>query len=187
MEFMLIGFIVVLVVVAVLASRLSENYAPYPYKKRQESFFSATEESFLSLLERGCGEQYRVFTKVRLGDIVSVREKGLSRAATRQAQNRVANRVLDYVLCDRHNGMRVVAVIELESVEAHQHQARRNWFLKNSLTAANIPFLRFKAKSGYRADELGRFIMSKLNQSDYVRAASPRARGADGHNAPMAA
>ncbi|RUO29637.1 hypothetical protein CWE12_07460 [Aliidiomarina sedimenti] len=187
MEFVLIGFIAVLVLVAVLASRLTERYSPYPYQKRQETFFSATEEQFLSLLERGLGDQYRVFTKVRLGDVVSVRDKGLSRAAKREAHGKVANRMLDYVLCDRLNGMRVVAVIELEAAESNQHQAKRNWFLKNSLTAAGVPFLRFKAKSGYRADELGRFILSKLNQSDFVRAARPKMRGADGHSAPMAA
>lgn len=187
MEFLLVGFIAVLVLVAMLASRLTERYAPYPYAKRDESFFSATEEQFLSLLERGLGEQYRVLTKVRLGDVVSVKKKGMSRAAIREAQGKVSNRVLDYVLCDRDNGMRVVAVIELEPVEANQHQAKRNWFLKNSLTAAGIPFLRFKAKSGYRADELGRFIVSKLNQADYVRAARPKLRGADGLSAPMAA
>lgn len=187
MEFVLIGFIAVLVLVAVLASRLTERYSPYPYKKRQETFFSATEEQFLTLLERGLGDQYRVFTKVRLGDVVSVRDKGLSRGAIREAQGKVANRMLDYVLCDRNNGMRVVAVIELEPVESNEQQAKRNWFLKNSLTAAGIPFMRFKAKSGYRSEELGRFILSKLNQSDFVRAARPKMRGADGHSAPMAA
>lgn len=187
MEFLLLAFIVALIVIALLASRLTERYAPYPYKKRQESFFSLPEEQFLTLLERGLGDQYRVFTKVRLGDVVSVRDKGLSRSARREAQSKVANRILDYVLCDRDNGMRVVAVIELEAPEASEHQAKRNWFLKNSLTAAGIPFLRFKAKSGYRADELGRFIVSKLNQTDYVRAARPKLRGADGHSAPMAA
>src|SRR5690554_6458487 len=110
MEFLLVGFIAVLVLVAMLASRLTERYAPYPYKKRDESFFSATEEQFLSLLERGLGEQYRVLTKVRLGDVVGVKQKGMSRAAIREAQSKVSNRVLDYVLCDRDNGMRVVAV-----------------------------------------------------------------------------
>ncbi|MCL5049372.1 DUF2726 domain-containing protein [Aliidiomarina maris] len=187
MEFLLIGFIAVLVLVALLAARLTERYAPYPYKKRDESLFSATEEQFLTLLERGLGQQYRILTKVRLGDVVSVRNKGMSRAAVREAQGKVANRMLDYVLCDRTQGMRVVAVIELEANEPNQHQVKRNWFLKNSLTAAGIPFLRFKAKSGYRADELARFIESKLHQSDYVRAARPKLRGADGQSAPMAA
>lgn len=187
MEFLLIGFIGVLVLIAMLASRLTERYSPYPYTKRQESFFSATEEQFLTILERGLGDRYRILTKVRLGDVVTVKNKGLSRAAVREAQGKVSNRLLDYVLCDRDNGMRVVGVIELEALEPNQYQAKRNWFLKNSLSAAGIPFLRFKAKSGYRADELGRFISSKLNQTDFARAARPKLRGADGQSAPMAA
>ncbi|RUO42945.1 hypothetical protein CWE15_05965 [Aliidiomarina taiwanensis] len=172
MEYVLILFIVALIAVALLAARVSESFAPYPYQKRTDSFYSATEESFLSLLEQACGDRYRVFTKVRLGDVVAVRTQGLSAAAKRDAQQKVNNRILDYVLCDKTN-MRVVGVIELEPVDPSSHQLKRNWFLKNTLAAAGLPFLRFKARPGYRPDELGEFIQAKLRQSDYVRAAGP--------------
>ena len=175
MEIVLILFIVALVAVAILAARVSESYAPYPYKKRQENFFSVTEESFLTLLERGCGDQYRIFTKVRLGDVINVREKGLSASAKRDAIQKINARMLDFVLCDK-NTMRVAAVIELEPAEPSHAQMKRNWFLKNSLAAAGVPFMRFKARPGYRADELGEFIQTKLRQNDFVRAAGPRQR-----------
>ncbi|MCC5855717.1 MAG: DUF2726 domain-containing protein [Idiomarina sp.] len=175
MEFLLILFVIALIAVAILAARVSESYAPYPYKKRQESFFSATEDSFLNLLERACGSDYRIFTKVRLGDVVSVREQGLSMNARRDAQQKINTRLLDFVLCDR-NTMRVVAVVELEPEQPNNGQTKRNWFLKNSLSAAGIPFLRFKARPGYRAEELGDFIQAKIRQADYVRAAGPKVR-----------
>lgn len=175
MEFLLILFVVALITVAILAARVSETFAPYPYKKRQDSFFSATEESFLSLLEKGCGDRYRVFTKIRLGDVIGVREEGLSATAKRDAMNKINSRLLDFVLCDRTT-MKVAAVIELEPVEASNMQMKRNWFLKNSLSAAGVPFLRFKARPGYRADELGEFIHTKLRQAEYVRAAGPKQR-----------
>ncbi|WP_232819917.1 DUF2726 domain-containing protein [Aliidiomarina celeris] len=185
MEYLLILFIVALVTVAILAARVSETFAPYPYKKRQESFFSATEESFMSLLERGCGERYRVFTKVRLGDVITVRSDGLSSTAKRDAANKLNSRLLDFVLCDRTT-MKVAAVIELEPVEPSNVQMKRNWFLKNSLSAAGVPFLRFKARPGYRADELGEFIQTKLRQSEYVRAAGPKQRHSESDAAAAA-
>lgn len=175
MEYLLILFIVALVAVALLAARVSENYAPYPYQKRTDAFYSAAEDSFLTLLQQGCGQEYRVFPKVRLDEVVTVRTQSLSHSAKRDAQQKINNRLLDYILCDRQN-MRVVAVIELEPVESHPTQAKRNWFLKNTLAAAGLPFLRFKARPGYRADELGAFIRAKLKQTDYVRAASPSQR-----------
>lgn len=173
MEYVLILFIIALIAVAILAARISESFAPYPYKKRQESFFTATEDSFLSLLERGCGDRYRVFTKIRLGDVVKVRQQGLSTSAKRDANQKLSNRLVDFVLCDKTT-MRVAAVIELEAIEPSSAQMKRNWFLKNTLSAAGIPFLRFKARPGYRPDELGEFIQAKLRQADYVRAAGPK-------------
>jgi len=185
MEYVLILFIVALIAVAILAARVSESFAPYPYKKRQEVFFSATEDSFLSLLERGCGDRYRVFTKIRLGDVVAVRQNGLSNSAKRDANQKLNNRLLDFVLCDKTT-MRVAAVIELEAIEPSSAQMKRNWFLKNSLAAAGVPFLRFKARPGYRPDELGEFIQAKLRQSDYVRAAAPGRRQAEESDAALA-
>lgn len=179
MEYILILFIVALIAVSLLAARVSESFAPYPYKKKEDSFYSATEDSFLQLLEKGCAKHYRVFPKVRLADVISVQESGLSLNARKDAQLKIDNRILDYILCDKES-MRVVAVIELEPMEANRLQVKRNWFLKNTLTAAGLPFLRFKARPGYRADELGQFIHKKLRQTDYVRAAGPTPRTEDG-------
>lgn len=185
MEYVLILFIIALIAVALLAARVSESFAPYPYKKRTESFFTATEDSFLNLLERACGEQYRVFTKIRLDDVVAVRQEGLSSSAKRDAHQKLNNRLLDFVLCDK-NTMRVAAVIELEPVKTSNIQMKRNWFLKNTLAAAGVPFLRFKARPGYRPDELGEFIQAKLRQVDYVRAAGPSRPRSESSDAALA-
>lgn len=96
----------------------------------------------MTLLEKSVGDDYRIFTKVRLNDIVTVR-KGVSRSASRSAQNKANQKVLDYVLCDRET-MQVKAAIELEPAKSAGEQGKRNWFLKNTLTAAGIPFCALK-------------------------------------------
>src|SRR5690606_3040354 len=142
-------------------------------------------DSFLNLLERGCGERYRVFTKIRLGDVVAVRKNGLSTAAKRDANQKLNNRLLDFVLCDKTT-MRVAAVIELAPIEPSSAQMKRKWFLKHSLAAAGVPLLRVTARPGYRPDELGEFIQAKLRQSDYVRAAGPGRRDSEESDAALA-
>lgn len=174
MEILLILFVIALIGVAILASRISETYTPYPYQPRQKSLCSAVEAQFLTLLEKAVGDEYRIFTKVRLNDIVAVR-KGVSRSASRSAQNKANQKILDYVLCDRET-MQVKAAIELEPAKSADEQGKRNWFLKNTLTAAGIPFLRFKAKPGYRVADMRDYINGKIMQAEHVRAAAPKAR-----------
>ncbi|HAD47932.1 MAG TPA: hypothetical protein DCF92_03740, partial [Idiomarina sp.] len=108
------------------------------------------------------------FTKVRLSDIVAVK-KGVSGSVQKDAQNKANQRILDYVLCDVDT-MTVKAVIELEPASSNLQQQKRNLFLKNTLAAAGLPFLRFKAKPGYRVADLHDYIHGKIRQAEHIRA-----------------
>lgn len=174
MEFVLLLFVVVLIAVALIASRLSENYVPYPYKLKDVSLCSVQEAQFMTLLEKAVGNDFRLFTKVRLSDIVAVKS-GLSSSAQKDAQNKANQRVLDYVLCDLET-MQIKAVVELEPASSNISQQKRNLFLKNTLAAAGLPFLRFKAKPGYRVADLHDYIHAKIRQAEHVRAATPKAQ-----------
>ena len=183
MEIILLLFVVVLIAVAVIASRMSENYVPYPYKLKDVSLCTAQEDQFLTLLEKSVGNEFRIFTKVRLSDIVTVRS-GLSASARKDAQQKASQRILDYVLCDIDT-MQVKAAVELEPNQSSLQQQKRNLFLKNTLAAAGLPFLRFKAKPGYRVAELHDYIHGKIRQAEHVRAAVPTNK--DKNNQPIAA
>lgn len=174
MEILLILLVIALISVALLASRISETYTPYPYKPKQATLCSAVEAQFLTLLEKSVGDDYRVFTKVRLSDVVTVRN-GISRSAMRSAEQKAGQQVLDFVLCDIKT-MQVKAAIELEPAQAGNQQVKRNWFLKNTLTAASIPFLRFKAKPGYRVADMREYINGKIMQAEHTRAVAPKAK-----------
>ena len=89
MEIILLLFVVVLIAVAVIASRMSENYVPYPYRLKDTTLCTAQEDQFLTLLEKSVGDDFRIFTKVRLSDIVTVRS-GLSATARKDAHNKAS-------------------------------------------------------------------------------------------------
>ena len=172
MEIVLLLFVVVLIAVAMIASRMSENYAPYPYKLKDVSLCTPQEAQFMTLLTKAVGDDFRIFTKVRLSDIVAVK-KGVSGSLQKDAQNKANQRILDYVLCDVDT-MTVKAVIELEPASSNLQQQKRNLFLKNTLAAAGLPFLRFKAKPGYRVADLHDYIHGKIRQAEHIRAAVPK-------------
>ncbi|EKE85279.1 DUF2726 domain-containing protein [Idiomarina xiamenensis] len=178
MELLLILFILVLIGVAVMASRLSETYTPFPYKRKNLTLCSAAEGQFLTLLEKAVGDDYRIFSKVRLSDVVTIRT-GLSRTAAKDANQKASQRVIDFVLCDKQD-MTIKAAIELEPVATQTKQAQRNWFLKNALAAAGLPFLRFKAQPGYRVADLRDYINGKIMQAEHIRAAVPRPKKVKG-------
>lgn len=177
MEIILLLFVVVLIAVAIIASRMSENYVPYPYKLKDVALCTAQEDQFLTLLNKAVGQEFRIFTKVRLSDLVSVRS-GLSTTARKDAQTKANQRILDYVLCDIHT-MQIQAAIELEPTQSSLKQQKRTLFLKNTLAAASLPFLRFKAKPGYRVAELHDYIHGKIRQAQHVRAAVPTQKDKD--------
>ncbi|PYE33227.1 uncharacterized protein DUF2726 [Idiomarina fontislapidosi] len=195
MEIILLLFIGVLIAVAVIASRMSESYVPYPYKLKDVTFCSAQEAQFLTLLDKAVSDDFRIFTKVRLSDIVAVK-RGLSRAAQKDAQTKASQRILDYVLCDIET-MEIKAVIELEPASPQLNQQKRNLFLKNALAAAGLPFLRFKAQPGYRVAELNQYIHAKIQQAEHLKAAVPGGNksqsqpatnnGKNGEQSPIAA
>ncbi|MGH8196269.1 MAG: DUF2726 domain-containing protein [Woeseiaceae bacterium] len=55
---------------------------------RKPALFSPAERSFLGALEQAAGNEYRVFGKVRIADVIE-RKRGLARSEWQRAFNRV--------------------------------------------------------------------------------------------------
>lgn len=124
----------------------------YPYEK-VERLFTPAERSFLGALEQATDHQWRVMGKVRLADVLHP-QKGLSRSAYFQALNRIAQKHVDFVLCDPQT-LRVVGVIELDD-RSHERadRQRRDELVDGALAAAGVPLLRVPVQSGYKVVDL---------------------------------
>lgn len=128
---------------------------PPPFCAR-ESLVSAAERSFLAALDAAIGPEHRVFAKVRLADIVTLRGAAESRTGL---MNKVRQKHVDFVVCDR-NSLRFVAVIELDDSTHETPKGRaRDAFVDSALRAAGLPLVRFRAVSnakGYAPAEIAR-------------------------------
>jgi hypothetical protein len=94
---LLLFVVTVLIVLALKLTRQSEKSDGYPYIMNQ-ILFSPAERSFLRVLEQAIGDEYRVFGKVRVADVVSVKSMS-NRNVWQQAFNRISAKHFDFVLC----------------------------------------------------------------------------------------
>ncbi len=162
MEWM-IPIAVVLVLLAVVAAWLKSPRAAaaeFPYTKNR-GLFSPAERSFFGVLAQAVGDEYHVFGKVRVADVVSVRPLR-NRSAWQRAFNRISAKHFDFVLCDKDD-LSVIAVVELDD-RSHQQGKRqaRDSFLAELCETISLPLIRVPAKDAYTVGEIRRLVDSAL-------------------------
>lgn len=159
MELVLV-LMMLLIVVAVAAIKLNDGGLAFPFRKKA-NLFTPVERNFLDLLDVAVGRQYRVICRVRLGDILAVRQ-GTDKKATRAALMRANGRHLDFVLCSKEDMSPIVALDLVHNEGKEGYKTQRDWFVSGALDAANIPHLRIKVKSGYKPQDIRDCIEAKL-------------------------
>lgn len=159
MELILFAMISLIVIVALLASRLNDNSFPFPFDSKSTVFTSA-EKNFQNLVEQAMGNQYRVINRVKLSDIVTIR-KGVSDKAGQIAANNADSKYLDFVICER-DSMKLLGTIDLVDTQGKGYKIKKDWFVSGALEAAAIPHLRIKVKANYSLEEIKSCIKTRL-------------------------
>jgi hypothetical protein len=151
---------VVLVLVALKLTLQGKQTDEYPYTRNQV-LFSPAERAFLGVLEQGVGEEYRVFGKVRVADVVSVKSMS-NRSVWQRAFNRINAKHFDFVLC-RNNDLAVVAVIELDD-KSHQSKKRqgRDAFIVGLCKAIELPLIQVPAQAAYTVSDIRARILAAV-------------------------
>jgi hypothetical protein len=151
-------FILVIVVVAALFLAVASKKAGtgskigFPYVPTQ-ALFSPAERSFLGILDQAVGPGHRVFGKVRVADLASVKS-GLDTAARQGALNRVAAKHFDFVVC-RASDLAVVFAVELnDSSHSSKRAQARDELLTKVCEAIGLPLFQVPAKRAYSVQEL---------------------------------
>lgn len=149
----LVGVILVVVVAVVLAARLKpRSVEGFPYKKNPV-LFSPAERSFLGVLEQAVGDEYRVFGKVRVADVASVKSMS-DRRAWQGAFNKINAKHFDFVICGSAD-FAIVAAVELDD-KSHKKRQRqdRDKFLSGLCEAIILPLVQIPAQRTYSLAEL---------------------------------
>ncbi|WP_199609491.1 DUF2726 domain-containing protein [Flocculibacter collagenilyticus] len=172
MELILLLLVVLVVVVAVISSRFMDNNNPYPFTKKP-TLFTQVERSFLTLMERAVGNEYKIMNRVKLTDIVIVKP-GVASRAKRAAMLAATSKTIDYVLVDKDTLSIVAAVDLVNNQRPSGHKAKRDWFVTGALESAGIPHVRIKVKPGYKAKDIRDCIDFKIGKKARL---TPRIKG----------
>jgi hypothetical protein len=125
------------------------------------SLVTPAERSFLGSLDAVLSPEIRVFAKVRLADIFSV--KGTrDRAAWKSAFNRIQSKHVDFILC-RADDLSILLAIELDD-KSHGRSDRqaRDVFLDGVFATSPIRLIRVEAKRTYNIPDLSQTLSDAM-------------------------
>ena len=154
----LMGLLVLMVIiaVAVIAAqkwRLTAASIEEPAYEARKGLFSPAERSFYGVLEQAVAGEFKVFGKVRLGDLIQP-ARGMSQSRRTGVRNRINQKHVDFVLC-HPDTLAVAGVVELDDAShGRKDRADRDDFVDKALESAGVSVLRFPARKGYAVAEI---------------------------------
>ncbi|MBJ2127865.1 DUF2726 domain-containing protein [Alteromonas sp. IB21] len=149
-----------LIVVALGAIKLSDGGVAFPFRRKPQ-LFTPVEHTFLNLIEQAVGREFRIVCRVRLNDLIAVRQSTNKKTAS-QALSRASSRQLDFVLVNKHDMSPVMAIDLVHSQGKEGYKSQKDWFVTGALDAAGLPHARIKVKSGYTVDDIRECVENKL-------------------------
>jgi hypothetical protein len=133
---------------------LRSSDVPTPQAQRFRSLptlLTNAEASFFGALQLALPEDYHVFSKVRLADVLEPVEKGPSR---RQAFNQICSKHIDFLIC-RAGSWEILAAIELDdSSHLNRDRIKRDEFLAHAFAEAELLLIRIPARHTYSIEDL---------------------------------
>ena len=151
--------------------RVGSTASPY---EAISYLFTPAERSFLAVVDRLMGSDYRVFGKVRAADVLQV-SKGLGRSAWQQAFNRIKSKHFDFVIC-RASDSAIILLIELDD-KSHNNKDRieRDAFVEQAAESACLPLLRIRCQKSYQLNEIASLLKPYCPNIDTTKTFHPTA------------
>lgn len=153
----LIGLLVCITVVAI---KFNQDQIEFPFSGKSQ-LYTGAERQFLTLIEHAVKDEFRVMSRVRLIDLLSLR-KNTHQKIAKSALIRAGSKQVDFVLCDKNDMMPVMAIDLVYGTGKNGHNTQRDFFVNGALETASIPHLRIKAKAGYTLADIQESIETKL-------------------------
>lgn len=150
------AFIIIVIIVLFLAFFVlkgkSSGVNEFPYQKAK-ALFSPAERSFLGVIDQVVGAEFRVFGKVRIADVATVKTMS-DRSAWQKAFNRISAKHFDFIIC-RSSDLSIVCAVELND-KSHQKNSRkiRDEFVAGVCNSISVPLVEINAQASYSIQEL---------------------------------
>jgi very-short-patch-repair endonuclease len=155
--------VITITALKIFLGRNKDGTEDYPYEK-QQILFTPAERSFFGVLEQAVDGKLRIMGKVRLADVVKVKN-GNSKSARQKALNKIQSKHVDFVACDMAT-LGVKFVVELDDKSHNQPKRQeRDEFVDKALSAAKIPVFHFAVKRTYTIQELQNSLFGNKSEA----------------------
>lgn len=123
--------------------------------------FSKAEFLFYFILKQSLKDDYQIFAKVRIADILTP-DYSLTQRNWKSAFYKITSKHFDYVLCDKDT-LAIVAAIELDDKTHKLRKVRsRDIFVQRACETAGLKLIRFQCRSRYSIHEVREQIIDHL-------------------------
>lgn len=131
----------------------SKSTNKYQYQPRKYLTTKA-ELSFFHALDNAVGSKYRVFSKVRIADVISPKKGLYNKKEWRIAFNQISAKHFDYVLCCPKT-LEILFTVELDDA-SHQKVSRikRDELVEHACESAGIKLIRVPVQTSYKLEEI---------------------------------
>jgi len=113
---------------------------------------------FLVALRQAVADQYDIFAKVRLLDLVGFKAEPGRQAAF----NRVQAKQIDFLLCDRVTARPVLAIELDDSTHQRADRQDRDRFVEQVLEAIGLPALRIPVTRAYDTQQIAQLVKASI-------------------------
>lgn len=132
----------------------------YPYESAGP-LLTAAEHVFYASLERAIPDGYVISLKVRMGDVLKVRDRVEKKKAF-ALRGKVQQKHFDFVICKKKD-MTVACCIELnDSSHNRRDRITRDVFVREACAAAGVVLLEVKNRKSYVVDEIRSLVVSAI-------------------------
>lgn len=166
--------VVIAIVIGAAVLRLLKGRGKAPPRvcgyRRRGALLTRAELSFFRVLQQAVGDEFTVFAKVRVADVLKP-DRRQEKPEWRASLNRITSKHFDFVICEPSSS-EIYAVIELHD-RSHEGSARtaRDNFLREACESAGLRLIEVEARSGYAVAKIREMLQPPVPAADPAREA----------------
>ncbi len=145
---------------------LGATASDLPVYRKRDRLFTFQERKFYKVLQNEVANEFLIFPKVRMGDVVFLANEPANR---KYHSNQVWGKHFDFLLCDKDLCQPLLA-IELDDSSHRRYDSRQSDALKDWVCAqTGLPLLRVEVRASYPRGELRAKIQGCLQAVEEAR------------------
>lgn len=145
----LIGFIFLLVVFFLAIFRIKTSKLPY---LKKDSLLTEAEKRFYFVLTEIIRNDYLIFSKVRMADLLYLPK--MSNSDFYHYQNKIQSKHVDFLICNKENTKPMLAIELDDSSHSKIDRILRDTLVNRIFESAKLPILHIKTSGNYDKEKL---------------------------------